>query len=257
VARNQLGPAVSSQRLSLNVHQLEVTARLSFASFFTTIYHTVNNRGSAALLASDLVTGEKQYPLSAQQWIRECKSWFTTGLAQFQHAVHEYAAGPTNLGPGLEVSPPISAFERSMCENQIVHNSQDTTSFSVLGLVVVFVFGGIILAVSLCIDIVVGAIQTRWKKGQYKRLSWIMGDKLIMQRQIFLMQGLGTWDIGETFPVTVKGAEAFKSWELTGTNEYQTVLMGNETPQNVEITSNLTGGDVVKIQSVIGAYSKN
>ena len=215
VAQIQLNTASSNLDVGLNEQQKDVVARLSFASLFTSIHMNVHSQGSTALLANDFVTDLRQYPIPSNQWTLEAKSWFSTGLAHFQYALQEYATGPTNIRRGLQIIPPESQTEKAMCKNQIVNDTQSTTSFSILGLIVVFVLGGLMIFSGLFVDLVVGWLQNWFKCGIARQKLWVRGDKLMLQRQVFVQMGLGKWEEDFEWPVTVPCSDKFKSWELT------------------------------------------
>ena len=96
----------------------------------------VMNRNQNSLRAQSTTIGRLQLYLPPHQWMTEVKGWFDIGLAFLQQAILEYATGPTNIGEGVVIVKPESAFEKTMCWNQLTHDTGDTTSFSVLGLVV-------------------------------------------------------------------------------------------------------------------------
>lgn len=214
VAQRQLNSASSKVDVGLNEQQKDVVARLSFASLFTSIYMNVHSQGSTALLANDFVTDLRQYPIPSNQWTLEAKFWFSTGLAHFQHALQEYATGPTNIRRGLQMIFPESQTEKAMCKNQIVNDSQSTTRFSILGLILVFALGGFLILLGLFVDLLVGWLQNWFKWGTARQKLWVRGDKLMLQRQMFVQMGLGKWEEESEWPVTVSYSDKFKSWEL-------------------------------------------
>lgn len=85
------------------------------------------------------------------------------GLALIQQKVQEYATGPATIVSGSYVLHPnrtlaVDALWVDFCYSQIVNDSSDTMSFSVLGLVLLLGIGGIIICISLTIDSIVGYI---------------------------------------------------------------------------------------------------
>jgi hypothetical protein len=74
-------------------------------------------------------------------------------------------------------------------------------SFSVLGLVIIFVIGGAIILVSMCIDVVVGFFQ-RSEAGIFRKSTWITDEKLQLHRLANEGRGIGEWE-GCTAPVPV------------------------------------------------------
>ena len=99
----------------------------------------------------------------------------------------------------------------NFCYSQIVNDSSDTMSFSVLGLVLLLGIGGIIICVSLTVESVVGYIQQKTGRGSHARMEWMTNDQLQMQRLLFSEMRLGQWteDPNEKIPTTVKGDDRF------------------------------------------------
>jgi hypothetical protein len=121
-----------------------------------------------------------QGPLSSTQWITELSGWFAVGLAAIQQAALEYATGPQYLGTTGELVPPApnDTLGQRLCHSQTFRSSGEVQSFSLLGVVVILVVGGVIILVSFCLEPVVGWVQHRLGRGQARHAQWERDDKL-------------------------------------------------------------------------------
>jgi hypothetical protein len=201
----------ASKPLSLNAVQSGVTGRIALASQLTSIYTQTYTRMTGALRASETAAGLTQLPLPANQWEIEVSSWFDTGLARLQNELQSYATGPTNITPGSKLWQPADAVSHAMCYAQLVNDDGRTTSFSLFGLVVIFAVGGVIIGTSLVLEAIVGWIQSAVHKGEYKKLNWLLDDKLQLQRMLLEGVGHGTWEGAMSFPTTTCKKE-FGGW---------------------------------------------
>jgi hypothetical protein len=199
--------------LDLNGFQTALVARTGMPLMLSSVYSQVTARtGSSALRASDTAAGLEQQPLPANQWERECAAWFQTGLARLQYGVQEYATGPNVVPEGSHVWKPgegddADLNQLAMCYSQVVNDTSGTTSFSILGLIIVFVIGGVILLTSFILDTLVALIQTLTRRGLAKKRAWSQDDKLQLQRRVFELAGTGDWCDRHGFPVTVSASD--------------------------------------------------
>lgn len=177
--RQSLSPAVG-----LNVVQQGIMGRIFIVLPFTSVYWTVYPRKEAALRAQEKVTDLNQAPIPDNQWMIEVGHWFEAGLARLQRGIVEYATGPTNIIPGLNVYLPNDVVSKAMCDSQKITDPQGTISFSVLGVAIILAVGGFIIVTSLVLDTIVNFIQRWLETGQHARLNWILDDKLQLQRMV-------------------------------------------------------------------------
>lgn len=89
-----------------------------------------------------------------------------------------------------------------MLEKKI--RSDATTSFSVLGLIIVLCLGGLIILISFTIEPLTGWIEQGFGNDNYKQLEWATNEILQLQRLAHEELGCGTW-FGKNFPITVVG----------------------------------------------------
>lgn len=217
-----------NEQLDLNNMQLAIVYRISLALMVSSMASQVSARTSAAIRATDSVHNLIQTSLPADQWEVEVTSWFEASLARLQFLMQEYATGPAFVPEGSHVSRiGLGDDDASldMCYSQMINDTLGTTSFSILGLSIMFSIGGFIILLSLVIDTIIGWLQTLFRKGLTKKQAWLQDDKLQMQRVMLERAGLGTWESRNGFPVTMNHEE-FKPFS-PNQHQYQ---HGNSTP---------------------------
>ena len=215
---NKCTPFVGSQQLinatakiGIDGVQSSETNRLAMAAMLTSVHIQTFTRMSGSLRAAETAAALTQLPLPNNQWQIEVSSWFDTGLARLQQELQDYATGPTNISPPARLWQPGDAVSLAMCNAQLVNDDGSTTSFSVVGLIIIFVVGGLIILTSLVVDSLVGWLQSAMKKGEYKKLNWLLDDKLQLQRMLLEGVGHGTWEGAMDFPRTTR-KETFGGW---------------------------------------------
>jgi hypothetical protein len=187
----------SSSR-GLSMVQRGIFQRISFANIFTGVAAAINGRSGSSLRASETAIATIQASLPSNQWEIEVSSWFSTGLAMLQNVLREYAS-PTHILPGTYIQQPESAIDRGMCYNQKTKETSGTTSFSVLGLAIILVVGTLLILTSLVLETVTGWI------GIKSYSSWVLDDKLHLQRMAFEARGVRWTNIEGVVPVTEAG----------------------------------------------------
>ena len=193
---------VDLDEIGLSKWQVATAKHISWNMMFSSMYYSVAGRGATALLASESVFGLDQPSLPDNQWQTELSNWFNISLARIQQTVVEYAAGPTNLGTTGSVTVSNSLIERSVCHSQKVR-SGNYQNFSLLGVGIIVGVGGTLILLGICIDSCVGLIQKLLKKGAYMRLSWVLDEKLQLQRIAFEGKGWEGWEkCSESVPLT-------------------------------------------------------
>lgn len=83
--------------------------------------------------------------------------------------------------------------------------SDAVTSFSVLGLGILFGLGVLIIVFSLIIAPLAHRIDIWLGRNNYKRLEWAINDFVQLQRLAHEELGCGTWIGGDEFPITALG----------------------------------------------------
>ena len=210
VMQTQNAVSENGKGLRLNAAQTATAIRLIGALQVSTVYYQTFTRLGGALRATEKLSGLTQRFLPANQWHIEVGSWFDTGLARLQQRAQDYATGPsTTPRGGMILKPdtqthPEDAPWLAMCYSQLVNDSSDTMSFSVVGLAVLFGIGAIIIFWSIIMDTIVGWIQLKTGAGLHARMEWLTNDKLQLQKLLHEEMRLGTWHDGTRLPVTPK-----------------------------------------------------
>ncbi|KAK5091235.1 hypothetical protein LTR05_001416 [Lithohypha guttulata] len=210
---NQILPWIGFNDAELDLDDIQeaIAIRLMRSAQTGSISQILFALAENALLAKDLLVGGLMSSgLPANQWQREVEGWLGKGLADYQRKIVEYATGPPNIGPGSYVEQPwkddtsATAFAtKAMCYSQMINDTTDTISFSILGMIILFVIGGTIVFISLFVDTVVGWIQKTCRIGEHARMCWLLDDKLQLHRFLNQELGHGSWsDDYEAMPYT-------------------------------------------------------
>ena len=81
-------------------------------------------------------------------------------------------------------------------------------SFSVFGLLFIFLFGATTIIISVLLEPIAGWLQRRFRWNSYARLEWGATHKLQLQRQAHEALGYGEWTVGSFgVPVTKEAGE--------------------------------------------------
>ncbi|KAL8719745.1 MAG: hypothetical protein Q9225_003289 [Loekoesia sp. 1 TL-2023] len=194
--------------IGLNGAQGATFQSLSYALVTQSIYYSVSSRGASALRASDTLSGSTftQIGLPPTQWMTEVWSWFEVSMAKLQQLIVNYATGPSNVPEGTFLYKPSTSDETELCKRQKVRSPDGYISFSVLGIVIILVVGGLLIVINLVLDAIVGFLRRSLRWQDHKRLQWAMDEKLQLQRLAYQGVGQGTWSGAENFvPVTRRG----------------------------------------------------
>ncbi|EXJ72608.1 uncharacterized protein A1O5_03754 [Cladophialophora psammophila CBS 110553] len=206
----QAWTALNSTAVNLNGMQYGVASRIALNSRGLSTFHAIGGRGAQALRAQDTISDRvQQVTLPDDQWQVEVSNWFAVSLARLQHALFEYAApsvAKVDMPVGTYLQVPFDELSRAMCRSQKVSLSGDTVSFSVLGVIIILAVGGAIALLYLLMEPVVGWVQTRLQWGEFRRVRWVMDDKMQVQRMAFEGAGMGgAWtNLDRSVPVTMK-----------------------------------------------------
>lgn len=88
--------------------------------------------------------------------------------------------GPQYLGESGVLERPAAndTLAQRLCHSQLIRNSGQVQSFSMLGIVLILTLGGLILLISITMESAVSALQRRFGMGELRRLDWMMDEKL-------------------------------------------------------------------------------
>jgi hypothetical protein len=126
-------------------------------------------------------------PLSPTQWKTEAFNLHNLTLAGLQRFLVSYPAPPVfDVRPGVSSAQFLQLAtepaDLQLCAAQKVHNTA-YTSFSVVGLGLVFGFGGVIIIANLVVADAVFAVRRYLKLPEGKSLDWVNGDFLLLEQE--------------------------------------------------------------------------
>ncbi|KAF2090371.1 hypothetical protein K490DRAFT_35524 [Saccharata proteae CBS 121410] len=165
----------------------------------------VYNLGISALSARATMGGGLQSPLPDNQWQLEVQHWYQILMANLQRMMIEAAVGPADAKLDVWMVKPSTREGRTLCASQKV-KSTSYTSFSTLSLILVFVLGGLIIAVSYTLEVLTSFVSRRLRLGLYQRVEWTANETLQLQRLAHEELGAGNWETRTRgVPVTAFG----------------------------------------------------
>ena len=136
--------------------------------------------------------------LPPDHWHREVLNWMNTTLSLAQSSPLDFARVPEfDIGPGVSalqyVVPPAEPAGQLLCRRTKARSKQHT-SFSVLGLALLFFLGLLLIALNLVLPKTVAYLQHRTGKGVNRRLEWIESSSFQLQRMAAEGRGIGPWE---------------------------------------------------------------
>ncbi|KAF2150220.1 hypothetical protein K461DRAFT_315187 [Myriangium duriaei CBS 260.36] len=196
-----------------NPVQLVTAVRFATAASSTLVSNLLDGRGGSVLHVQEMVHGLKQSALPSNQWMLEVLGWSQSSLAAMQQAFADYVAQPADIA-GYHVQGWPDKVNQGMCHSQLTRTTNNTTSFSVLGVSIILGVGGLIVLVSLIIEPVVGFVRNKFMKAsRYKQLNWILDDKFQIQRMMYEGAGMGgKWRNAKAAVPTTTEPVPFGGW---------------------------------------------
>ena len=182
--------AIDDNKVGFSLLQKAIAIRLSLSLVWSAIANSVTSE--ASLQAYNSLYDTSQGPLPNNQWQIEVTSWFNIALAKLQANVVQYASGPSIVGTNGVISLPNDLYYEAQCYMQKVRSNTGYTSFSLFGVVITLVVGGLILFVSLFVDAFIGFMQRRINR-EYKVQQWTLDEKLQLQRMAYEKAKIGDW----------------------------------------------------------------
>lgn len=156
------------------------------------------------LLAVGLIHELIGQSLPNHQWQIETNYWHSLSMAHLQRIFLEWATGQKAVDTSY-IQRPTTPEDKWICDNQMIRGTS-FQSFSVFKLSLIFLFGILIIVLSLVIEDLVGFLQRRWSRGAFGRMMWIANETLEFQRVVFEQAGQGTWHYATgAVPVTELG----------------------------------------------------
>ena len=151
-------------------------------------------------------------PLHDNQWQLEVKTWMAISNAWLQRLLLMNTVGPTeaevvpywqlmsdNRTAALVDNSAAYAIDLELCHNQKIRS----TAFSVLGLALNFILGGILMLAGFVLRYIIPLMQNRrtmpTEKEHNRRQAWTVDANLQLQCIDYQELGLGDWEGGDEF----------------------------------------------------------
>ncbi|KAE8349837.1 hypothetical protein BDV28DRAFT_52778 [Aspergillus coremiiformis] len=183
--------------LQFNSDQIAAMGRFLVTSSQRSMFYAVQGRGGSALNIAQKLYNGIQYQVPPNQWQIEVSTWFALSLAKEQAWAVEWATEPQNFPPRedgqnltWDYSPPTTVAAEQQCRNQLVHNSGDYKSLSLLGMGLILALGGVIILLGLGLDIAVGWVQRG--KWAHLREQWQTEETLGLHQAAYRALGVET-----------------------------------------------------------------
>lgn len=128
--------------LQLNPKQSALVRRLADALGKSALGDMVVELNGASMLARKRSFDSTSISLPSNQWTLELQQWFSTSLTATEMAIKQFVTGYGEPYDQYVVSP--SANDAWMCHAQVIR-SDAYSSFSVLGLALILIFGGLVI----------------------------------------------------------------------------------------------------------------
>jgi len=162
--------------------------------------------------SSDASNGSNCTPLTARPNFNflgtdTTTNWFATGMNLLQRMVAETATGPpgkfsTYTAGNSSTVPGLDWF----CKNVIVQNTS-YVSFRMLALSIIFIFGLLIILISLWIESLAHSIQLRFQNERSFQRRWHLDSTLQLHRLAFESAAglMERWSTGDSTDREVRG----------------------------------------------------
>ncbi|XXH04288.1 hypothetical protein Hte_010702 [Hypoxylon texense] len=193
----------------------------SYANYPTTAYEAMAILGPQVLESRRRLQGSFQGSfqgaLPDNQWQLDIIFWFKTTLAALQTSFVDTAYGTVDpeFAP-YTVNITIPA-QMDVCSNQII-NSTQYTSFSLLGLLLTYIGGLLIILVSFILEPLLAYLQHRRERKDYALVEWDANEMLQLQRLAQEGFGWGTWSTTKSIPTTASPEEALGGVDYSNPN---------------------------------------
>lgn len=194
-----------TDKLEFNKIQNATVMSLYNSAHYQLTYYSVFSQGARALRAYDSSSSDVTSPgLPKNQWQIEATQMFSVSMAKLQQMMVNYAAGPAHDYEGMT----FVKGNETLCGQQKMRGNNGFLSFSVLGVAIILLLGGLLVLISLVLDPVIGLVRRKLNWNDHKRLQWAVDEKLQLQRLAFEGAGQGRWKGGvESIPTTLSSRE--------------------------------------------------
>ncbi|KAI1427461.1 hypothetical protein F5Y12DRAFT_736805 [Xylaria sp. FL1777] len=178
----------------------------------------ITHLGPASLHSQRYLSGGFQYLLETNQWKLDAANWWNISMAARQAAFLGYAYGPTDpaiLAQRINYTTPEF---KKVCDNQKMRTTTGYGSFSLFGVVFIFLVGGSLVTTSYLLEPISTCLYEKRGYKKYEHLEWTSHATLQLQRLAQEKAGFGTWsDCTDTVPIT-KANELLGPLDITDPN---------------------------------------
>ncbi|KAI9885504.1 MAG: hypothetical protein M1823_002686 [Watsoniomyces obsoletus] len=192
-----------------NPRQMAVVRRLVNSVYDSTVFRFIMQLNAGILKVGRATVGIVSAQPSDDQWMIEVQWWQAIAMSSMQLRAVDWASGPEDPASRQFVQFPTTPEGREMCNNQKVRKSTHT-SFSVLGIGIVFGLGLFIVFLGTFIHSIVDRIQRWTHRGTYRGLDWAWNGMLQLQRLGFEGRNIGTWSEKDDVVPTTAAGEKFR-----------------------------------------------
>lgn len=237
-----LGASMTNAKRSILMRMLKAMSSLTFEQTAYLLERPV-------LTSTVVMPSATSPPVPDNQWMLEFKHFFAASLVTFQQLVLDYISEPHD-SPLLKYIEDVPADAAWMCQSQVVRR-KGFSSFSILGISIILIIGGIFIVVGLCkyshgtksiligfktnmthcfvfprtfqkqadfvsqllvLESIMAWIGKKWARFQV--VEWQLTSYLQLQRMAFEGRGRGTWSgLIDEVPTTLSG-ETFEPLEI-------------------------------------------
>lgn len=183
----------------------------------------INKIGAASLASQEFISQGLMWSMNKKQWQFDVTRWWNLKLAGFQAKFVNTAQGSKNSPFRPYMIPPANDYEWDVCRNQVIKDtihsevtrpsfanmteqkirSAKYANFSILGLVLTYSLGALIVVISFAIPHILRFMQKRGWYDKYSYLEW-EGDTAIQLHRVAQDElGYGHWSsCDDTIPIT-------------------------------------------------------
>jgi hypothetical protein len=122
------------------------------------------------------------------------------------------------------------------------------TSFSVLGLIIVFTVGGLLIGLGYTLELLAECASKRWRRGTYRRLEWSTNGTLQLQRLAHEEAGWGAWAATTDFVPVAQDGDVLASLDVRDVEHPK--LQQRAEGGLISLEMLLSDGNVVKGRSI-------
>jgi len=147
--------------LSFNRRQASMATRLIEALEISPVAQVIGQLNGNSMLAAKEAFDWSSPALPDNQWILELRNWFSASLILSQMNIRQYVTGFGREDYNKRKIPPLPE-DAWMCHAQITQSTQ-YSSFSVFGLCMILIVGGLFIVVDLCLNTAIDKWRARNK----------------------------------------------------------------------------------------------